>query len=147
MMLRGYAFPDELWYLPEWDTWARLESNGEVTVGISSLGVALSGEMYMCRPKSVGSEIEQARSIAVVELAKSVVSVKCPIHGVVVAVNDLLEDKPELPWKDPYGQGWLARLRPTNWDADQSVLRRGEAIREDAEKRMYLFKVEERGNG
>lgn len=147
MKLRGYEFPDDLWYLPEWDTWARLEDSGEVTVGISSLGVALSGEIYMCRPKSRGSELEQGKSVAVVELAKSVVSVKSPLHGVVVAVNDALEDRPDLPWRDPYGEGWLARIRPSRWDEDCACLRRGEAIREDALQRMHLFQVPEREHG
>lgn len=146
MKIRGYDFPDELWYLPEWDTWARLDADGCVTVGITSIGVHLSGEMYMCRPKSVGIDLEQGRSVAVAELAKSVVSVKSPVHGVVVQVNPLLEDKPDLPFRDPYGEGWLARVKPTKWDDDCKVLKRGEAIRSDVEQRMYLYKVEERSD-
>ncbi len=144
MKIRGYDFPDELWYLPEWDTWARLDADGCVTVGITSIGVHLSGEMYMCRPKSVGSELEQARSVAVVELAKSVVSVKSPVHGVVVQVNPLLEDKPDMPFRDPYGEGWLVRVKPSKWDDDCKVLQRGDDIRSDVEQRMYLYKLEER---
>lgn len=141
MKIAELDFPEDLWYLPEWDTWARLESDGTATVGISSLGIALSGELYMCRPKSSGSELEQGRAIAVVELAKSVVSVKSPLTGVVVEVNPLLEDHPELPFKSPYGDGWLARVRLTRWEVDQQNLRKGSLIEADARQRMYLYKL------
>jgi glycine cleavage system H protein len=141
MKIAELDFPEELWYLPEWDTWARLDQEGVATVGISSLGIALSGELYMCRPKSKGSELEQGRAIAVVELAKSVVSVKSPLTGVVLEVNPLLEDHPELPFKFPYGDGWLAKVQLTRWDQDQQGLRQGRQIEADVRQRMYLYKL------
>ena len=83
MMATGLHFPDELHYDIEHQVWARLEADGSATVGITALGVQLAGEVYMCRPKGVGSVVERGRGIAVVELAKSIVSVKSPLGGTV----------------------------------------------------------------
>ena len=98
------------------------------TVGITALGTRLAGEIYMCRPRALGSAVEQGRSIAVVELAKSIVSVKSPVSGTVVAVNQRLDTEPELVHLDPHGAGWLAQVALSRWDADQGALVHGAAV-------------------
>lgn len=120
--------PSDLLYLIEHQVWARLDDNGLVTMGITALGVRLSGEIYMCRPKGVGMVIEQGRSMGVVELAKSIVSVKAPLSGEVVEVNTLLRDQPERVHQDPYGEGWLLRIRPSALDNERLALVTGEAV-------------------
>lgn len=80
----------------------------------------------MCRPKRVGTPVEQGGSVAVVELAKSVVSVKSPVRGEVAEINPVLEDSPERVHQDPYGAGWLARIRLSDWAADQIALLHGD---------------------
>jgi glycine cleavage system H protein len=122
MHASGLSFPTDLHYAIEAQTWARVQADGSVTVGITALGIRLSGEIYMCRPKAVGQAVEAGRSIAVVELAKSIVSVKSPLAGTVLEVNAALADRPELVHSDPYGRGWLARLQPADWAADRAVL-------------------------
>ena len=121
-------FPSDLLFDPEHQVWARLDDDGLVTLGVTELGIRLSGEIYMCRPKVVGSVVEQGRSIGVVELAKSIVSVKSALSGVVEAINPLLSTKPEYVHLDPYGQGWLARLRPSDLDSERRALLSGEAV-------------------
>ncbi len=74
MIVRGFEFPDELVYLVEHQVWARVEGEGLARVGITSLGMHLAGEIYMCRAKGVGSEVEQGKGIAAGELAKPQVS-------------------------------------------------------------------------
>ncbi len=135
-------FPPELHCLIEHQVWARLHDDGTATVGITALGIRLAGEIYMCRPKSVGSDIVQGRSVGVVELAKSVVSVKSPVTGVVVAVNPALEEQPELVHTDPYGAGWLARVQLTNWPADQAQLLHGDAVPAAMAHHAWLHRVE-----
>ena len=121
-MLDGLTFPDDLLYLVEHDVWARPGAEGEVTVGITALGIRLSGEIYMCRPKPVGSDVAQGRAIAVVELAKAIVSVKSAVSGRVIAINPRLADEPELVHRDPYGAGWIARLQWLSPDDDRALL-------------------------
>lgn len=124
----GLHFPEDLWYLVEHQVWARLHDDGSATVGITALGIRAAGEIYMCRPKSPGSEIEQGRSVAVVELAKSIVSVKSPVRGVVLERNERLEDVPELVHRSPYDEGWLARIRLADFAADRPALLHGAAV-------------------
>ncbi|WP_256735071.1 glycine cleavage system protein H [Variovorax sp. dw_954] len=123
-------FPSDLLYLVEHDVWARMHDDGTATVGITALGIKLSGEIYMCRAKPVGSEIAQGRAVAVVELAKAIVSVKSAVTGTVVEVNPRLEETPELVHRDPYGEGWLARLALRDFEADRPQLVQGDEVAE-----------------
>jgi glycine cleavage system H protein len=127
MLIAGADIPDALWYWVADQTWARPLPDGTVRVGITALGLKASGELYMCRPKPVGSEVEQGRSIAVVELAKSIVSVKSPLSGRVVQVNAALAARPELVLQSPYDEGWLVELQPAALPAEQAGLAIGEA--------------------
>lgn len=127
--------PPGLWLWAEDQTWALPLPDGRVRVGITALGLKLSGEIYMCRPKSVGSSVEQGRSIGVVELAKSVVSVKAPLSGVVLRVNDALEEQPELVYRSPYEQGWLVELQPSALEAEQPRLVMAPAAQREAQQR------------
>ena len=112
--------PDWLYLVPQ-QVWARPEGDGTATVGITQLGIHLSGEVYMCRAKRVGTELAQGETVAVVELSKSVVAVKTPVSGTVVQVNEALEDRPELVHRDPYGAGWIARL-PSQRQGRESIV-------------------------
>ena len=142
MKTRGLDFPADLHYLVEHQVWARVHDDGTASVGITALGIRLAGEIYMCRPKPVGAEVERGRAIAVVELAKSIVSVKSPVRGEVVAVNSRLEQQPELVHVDPYGQGWLARLRLADLSADRAALVHGDAVAAAMEHHAWLNKLE-----
>lgn len=129
MKLHALEFPADLFYLVEHDVWARLEGDGTATVGITALGIKLSGEIYMCRARPVGSVIEQGRSVGVVELAKAIVSVKSAVSGTVLAVNPQLDATPELVHTDPYGAGWIARLRLRDFELDRRQLVHGAGVR------------------
>ena len=123
-----FLLPPDLHYLIEHQVWARPHEDGTATVGITQLGIRLSGEIYMCRAKRVGTEITQGGTVAVVELAKSIVAVKSPVSGTVVEINDALADRPELVHQDPYGAGWIARLQLADFATDQATLLHGEAV-------------------
>ncbi|MBI3345900.1 MAG: glycine cleavage system protein H [Burkholderiales bacterium] len=137
------SVPDGFWLWPQDQTWAEPLPNGQVRVGITALGIRASGEIYMCRPKPVGSEVEQGRSIGVVELAKSIVSVKSPLSGVVTRVNEALEAQPELVHRSPYGQGWLVELAPSRLEAEKAGLVIGEvAVGEAMARWAWLNKLD-----
>lgn len=134
--------PAELHYLIEHQVWARLHGDGTATVGITALGIRQSGEIYMARPKGVGVAVEQGRAVAVVELAKSIVSVKSPVTGVVVDVNPALAQTPELVHLDPYGRGWLARITLRDFEADRPALLQGEAVAAAMAHHAWLNRIE-----
>lgn len=130
LTVAGVAVPPHLWIWPADQTWAESLPDGSVRIGITALGLKASGDIYMCRPKPVGSEVAQGRSIGVVELAKSIVSVKAPLSGRVLRVNEALEERPELVHQSPYEVGWLVELAPSALEAEKARLAVGEdAIR------------------
>lgn len=135
-------FPADLHYLIEHQVWARLDGDGKATVGITALGIRQSGEIFMCRPQRVGKQVEQGRSVAVVELAKSIVSVKSPVTGRVVAINERLEGKPALVHLDPYGDGWVARIELADFAADQAQLLHGDAVLPAMAEHARLNRIE-----
>jgi len=122
------ALPADLHVLVDHQVWARVHDDGTATVGITPLGIALSGEVFMCRPKRVGSVVAQGGTIAVVELSKSIVAVKSPVSGTVLEVNPALDDRPDWVHREPCGAGWIARLRLTDLAADQARLLHGPAL-------------------
>ena len=142
MLIAGAELPEDLLYWVEDQTWARLREDGTAVLGITALGLKASGEIYMCRPKAAGAAIEQGRSMAVVELAKSIVSVKSPLSGTVLRVNPALEATPELVHRDPYGQGWLLELQPARLDEERAALLAGSAAREAMEKYAWLNQLQ-----
>lgn len=136
------AFPEGLYYLVEHQVWARVQAD-VATVGITSLGIRLAGEIYMCRPRPVGTVVEQGRSVGVVELAKSIVSVKSPVSGTVVELNPALAGRPELVHLDPYGAGWLARVQLADFAHDLPALAHGEAVAPAMARHAWLNRVED----
>ncbi|MBV8037850.1 MAG: glycine cleavage system protein H [Pelomonas sp.] len=125
------TLPSGFWLWPEDQTWAQPLPGGQVRIGITALGLKASGDIYMCRPKPVGSKVGQGGSIGVVELSKSIVAVKSPLSGVVTRVNEALEERPELVHQSPYEAGWMVELAPSELDAERRKLAIGEiAIRE-----------------
>ncbi|MGE0797662.1 MAG: glycine cleavage system protein H [Lautropia sp.] len=121
-------FPDELHYHVEHQTWARLHDDGTATVGITALGLLQAGELYMCRPRPVGTVVAAGRSVAVVELAKAIVSVRSPVGGTIVEINPQVSAVPDLINRAPYGDGWLARLRLDDFAADRETLVHGDGV-------------------
>ena len=93
--------------------WAS-KSEDEVVVGISDYAQnTLSDIVYVELPE-VGDEVEKGDQICVVESVKAAGDVYAPVSGEIVAVNEALEDEPEIVNADPFGKGWLVRIKPSN---------------------------------
>lgn len=123
----SFELPPDLHVLIEHQVWVQPLPDGSARVGITALGIALSGEIYMCRPKREGTALAQGDTLAVVELAKAIVAVKSPASGPIIETNPALVERPELVHRDPYGQGWIARLQLSDWPGDQARLLDGPA--------------------
>lgn len=144
MQILGFDYPDDCYFDLENDMWCRDIGDGRMQVGVSAFGVKISGNyFYMCRPKSVGTEVEQGKTVGVVELSKTVVTIKTPVSGTVVETNPALEDTPELINQDPYGAGWICVIAPSAWEQDRARLAHGAALAELAERRMRLEPVDD----
>lgn len=97
--------------------WARLESDGKITVGISDHAQGLLGDLVYVELPSVGDSVEAGAASAVVESVKAASDVYAPVSGTVVAVNEELADNPEAINGDAWGEGWLYVIEPS--DASQ----------------------------
>lgn len=107
--------PGDLKFLKSHE-WARVEDNGQVTVGISDHAQSLLGDLVYVELPSVGDSITAGNAVAVVESVKAASDVYSPVSGKVVAVNDALSDKPETINEDAYGEGWVFVVQPDNLD-------------------------------
>ena len=138
-IVRGFEFPDALWYLLDQDTWVRLDSSGDAVVGITALGAHISGDFMEFIPRPPGTLVEQGRSLGALEMSKVIRSSRSPIAGEILEINPDVRASPRLINDDPYGAGWLVRLRPLSWDEDVKHLVTGEAVRPAAEAYMSLL--------
>jgi glycine cleavage system H protein len=103
------SYPDDLKYHPEHD-WARIE-NGEATLGITWWAQDALGELVHYEPPDEGSTISKDESYGEVESVKAVSDLISPLSGEVLEVNSAVADAPETVNEDPYGAGWLVRVR------------------------------------
>ena len=109
------SIPSDLKYL-ESHEWARVESDGTITIGISDHAQGALGDLVFVEVPEVGKALKKGNAAAVVESVKAASDVYSPISGEVIAANESLGSAPELVNSDPYGQGWLFKIKPTNKD-------------------------------
>ena len=103
-------YPDDLLYHDQHD-WARLEGEDHAVFGITWYAQDSLGEVVFYDPPEVGATIQKDASYAEVESVKAVSDVIAPMSGEVVEVNEALGDAPEKINEDPYGDGWLIKVR------------------------------------
>ena len=105
-------YPEDLLYHPEHD-WARVE--GDVaTLGITWYAQDALGEVVFFEPPPVGKSVSKDEPYTEVESVKAVSDVIAPLSGEVIEVNEALSDSPEKINEDPYGEGWLVKVRLTD---------------------------------
>lgn len=94
--------------------WVRVEQDGTVTVGISDHAQSSLGDLVYVELPEVGSSVQVGNGVAVVESVKAASDIYAPVSGEVIAVNELLSDKPETINEDAYGDGWIFKLKLTD---------------------------------
>ena len=115
------SIPADLKYLNSHE-WARVESDGTITIGISDHAQDALGDLVFVEVPEVGKALKKGGAAAVVESVKAASDVYSPVSGEVIAANDSLGSAPELVNQDPYGQGWLYKIKPTNKDELSQLL-------------------------
>jgi glycine cleavage system H protein len=114
------SYPDDLRYNAEHD-WARIEGE-QATFGISWYAQDALGEVVFFEAPAVGGTVTQGETYAEVESVKAVSEVVAPLSGEIVAVNEALGDQPQLINEDPYGEGWLVRVKLTDPDEAAALM-------------------------
>lgn len=116
-------YPDELLYHPEHD-WARLDGaqEGIATLGITWYAQDSLGEVVFFEPPAVGTHVSKDEPYAEVESVKAVSDVVAPFSGEIVEVNEALSESPGTINEDPYGEGWLVKVRLSDPSERDSLL-------------------------
>jgi glycine cleavage system H protein len=114
--VEDFEVPENLYYHKEY-LWAKIEGD-KVKVGMSDFAQKQLNDIVYVELPSAGDEITQNEPFGTLESVKAVSDLIAPISGTIEAVNEELESKPELINEDPYGEGWLLIVTPSNLDAD-----------------------------
>jgi glycine cleavage system H protein len=114
------SYPDDLKYHPEHD-WARVDGE-EAVFGITWYAQDALGEVVFFDPPSIGTQVSKDQAYAEVESVKAVSDVFAPLSGEVLEVNAALDDSPEKINEDPYGDGWMVKVRLTDPSEVDSLL-------------------------
>ena len=132
----GYEFPEGLWYQREEHLWLHpSEPDGdgrrEIIVGVDAIGVQALGEVVYVQLFDPGRPVLAGQAIGSLEAEKMVRPLVAPVSGSLLEANGELLAAPRLLNTDPYGRGWLVRIRANRWDAEsQDLLRGAPAIEE-----------------
>lgn len=127
--------PSDLRYTREHE-WVRTEDDGTLTIGITDHAQAELGDLVFVEAPEPGIHFGAGDAAAVVESVKAASDIYCPVAGEIVESNDGLTDTPELINSDPYGEGWIFRVRPENTEELNDLLDAdayGEFVEADSE--------------
>ena len=102
--------------------WARLEEDGTVTIGISDHAQEALGDVVYVETPEVGSHVISGEEAGVVESVKAASDIYSPVSGEVIAINEALEDEPEIVNGSPYDEGWFFKVRPSDLSELDSAL-------------------------
>jgi glycine cleavage system H protein len=112
--------PGDLRFTSEHE-WLRKEEDGSVTIGITDHAQSALGDLVFVELPETGQELEAGGEMAVVESVKAASDVYAPVSGTVLEVNTALADDPEKINADPYGEGWIVRMQPSDGDLGDTM--------------------------
>ncbi len=116
--VRGCNLPEDLYYMIEKHVWARPVEGGLVRIGMTAVAGKLAGG-------KLSAVTIKGKSLATVESSKFTGPVPAPVSGILVRGNAKVASDPNLPISDPYGEGWIAEIQPTAWEAEKASLGTG----------------------
>lgn len=117
--------PEELKYTKEHE-WVKDNGDGTVTIGITDFAQGELGDIVFVELEPEGSEFDQDEVLGTVEAVKTVSELFSPVSGEITEVNEDLEDDPELVNSDPYGSGWMVKMKLSNPDELDNLLSSGD---------------------
>ena len=140
------VFPDDLLYDLENNTWLRIEDNGDVTVGVTSVLPAIAGKLTLARLKSAEVGIQRGQSLGTLESLKFVGPIPSPVSGILLKTNGLIVDRPKIINDSPYQEGWIASLKPSHLALERILLSKSTEsktllVRKIAEFHVRCFKA------
>jgi glycine cleavage system H protein len=128
MEIEGYKMPEDLYYTKD-HVWAKVEDDGNVRAGMDAFGATAVGTIEFIDLPMEDDEFEAGEAFGSLESAKWVGGLTMPVSGTVVEVNEDIEDDLEQMAADPYEEGWLIVIEPSNLEEDLEKLVHGDDIK------------------
>ena len=116
--------PEDLMYTKEHE-WVRVD-DGTATIGITDYAQGELGDIVFVELPDIGTEVKQMEAFGTIEAVKTVADLYSPVTGEITAVNDQIEDSPEVINKDPYGDGWIVKVKLADDDELNGLLSSGD---------------------
>ena len=140
--IEGCNFPEEgILYDVEDQIWVRFDDDGSITAGLTDVGQNIAGSLLYLRPRKVGDDVKLGKRAAIIESGKYVGPINAPLSGKIIELNEAVLENPKLVNEDPYGDGWVFRIKPSRLEEERVLLREGEtamaAIREKMEMESW----------
>jgi len=119
LVIHGFEFPDDLYYLVEKHVWVRAVGDGIAQLGLTPVAYKLLRNSIVAisiKSGILGQPVAKGKSLAMVESLKYIGPLSAPFDGVFLRGNHQLAADPDLAAADPYGAGWIAEMRPADWE-------------------------------
>lgn len=131
-MSEEYEIPEDLYYTEEHE-WLKVLEDGIVLVGITDYAQKSLHEVVYVELPNLGDTVKQTEVFGAVESVKAVSDLYSPVSGVVEEVNEEIIDSPEFINSDPYGKGWIVKIKPKNLEEEMETLINADQYREHIE--------------
>ena len=122
--------------------WMKKGDNGHVTVGMDELGLDSLGELAYLTLPSEGTPVEMGKAMGSMEAAKMTGELVAPVSGIVIEKNDRVLQNPLLVNEEPYGNGWLVKIEPTNWTEESAAMVSGDALSGWIDAEIERFEIQ-----
>ena len=133
--IKGYNLPDELYYHKD-HAWVKLEDDNKVRIGMSDFYQKTAGDTTYIDLPFEGDDVEQGETCGKIQSAKWVGKFVSPLSGEILEINEELEDDCTLINNDPYGEGWIMTMEPSNLEEELKDLYHGDTIEEWLKKEI-----------
>lgn len=135
-----FKVPKEGSYFNENDSWVYVVGN-KARIGVTDYVQHSLSDIMFFSPPSIGNEVSQFDEVGTIESGKAVYEVISPVSGTIIAVNDILSQKPELINESPYEQGWIAEIELTNFENDKDFICKFDEYFEILKRKVDEFHV------
>ena len=140
-MKKQYDFKNDRFYNSN-HLWAKQDDAELVTIGMDELGLDSLGELVYLTLPPEGTTIEMGKPMGSMEAAKMTGELYAPISGIVIEKNDAVLQNPLLVNEEPYDNGWLVKVEPTNWEKESTVMVSGDKLPGWVEHEIERFETQ-----
>jgi glycine cleavage system H protein len=124
-----FHIPNDRYYDDANHLWAKVDSaTGRVIIGIDELGLQALGDLVYITIKEIGTPVKRGKAVGTLEAAKMTGDIISPVSGILIGRNENVLRDPTLVNRDPYDQGWVVSIDPTEWKKESAKLISGDAI-------------------